>query len=170
MRSVWTIGLVAWTLLSIAGQELEDLTPDALTEATGYSPRTGELVALVDGLYPDHAENPDAFSWLMGGILTFTFEQTVRVHEVRLYVGAYAGRYVLTAQSVETDTVVSVADSSGQENRWVSLRLPEPCATRYLRLSTQGKTALYEIQIWGQEAVYPISWGMLKVRFERDLL
>ena len=66
----------------------------------------------------------------------------------------------------EEDYVVSVADSSGQENRWVILRLSEPCATRSLKLSVQGKTTLYEVQLWGQRTVHPISWGTLKAMFK----
>ena len=162
------MGLVGCTLTFLAIRELEDLTPDAVTGATGYSPRTGELASLVDGHYPGQGEAPDAFTWLVGGILTFTFEQTVRVQEVRLYIGADAGWYVLTVYSSEGETTVSVADSSGRVNGWVILRLSEPRATRFLKLSIQGKTTLYEVQIWGQRAVCPMSWGMLKAMFKGE--
>ena len=86
------MGLVEWTLIFSAIQELRDLTPDAVTGATAYSPRTGDIAVLVDGQYPGHGQAPESFTWLVGGILTFSFAQTVRVQEMRLYIGAYAGR------------------------------------------------------------------------------
>jgi hypothetical protein len=174
MVFAWLMGVLGWPMMLLATQVLEDVTPDAITGATGYSPRTGDLAVLVDGEYPGGTDAAGAFTWLMGGTLTFAFEQIVKVQEVRLYVGKYVSDYVLTVQGLDLSAAPgdreealtrAVADSSGRVDGWVVLRLREPCATRFLRLSSPSRASLYEVQIWGVRAVRPISLGLLKARF-----
>jgi len=165
---------LGWPLILPVIQAMEDVTPDAITGATGYSPRTGHPSVLVDGQYPGRTDTASVFTWSRGGTLTFAFEQTVKVQEVRAYVGEYASRYVLTVERVDGDAASggtdqactgSVADSSGRVSDWVILRLPEPWATRSFRLSAYSKASLYEVQIWGYRTVHPISLGRLKASF-----
>jgi hypothetical protein len=170
MRWVLMMGMLGWPLMLPAIQALEDLTPDAITGATGYSPRTGHPSVLVDGKYPGPTDTAGVFTWIRGGTLTFAFEHTVKVREVRLAVGEYASTYVLTVERLDeaaagAGTAGSVIDSSGRVDDWLILRLPEPWATRSLRLSAHAKASLYEVQILGSRTIHPISLGRLKASF-----
>ncbi len=137
-----------------------NIAPDAVTRATqGYNEFVGDIDDLVDGRYPEDGSEGEPFVWPGKGNLTFQFDQLERVAGLRLYVGADAGVYEVTAYQgayldeegqIETSqarAVGSAVDFELVENAWVELKFDEPVEADFFELATESSAIFYEVEI-----------------------